>query len=296
MSIAVIPLRPEHVPTIARICFDAFTALQDRHGVERDFDSPATTEMLFGMLATRPDFSGYVAVDQHPSRPEEILGSNFIMLCDSVAAVGPITVKPDAQGKGAGQLLMHVAMAEAYRRGITKIRLFQEAINVASLSLYTNVGYDWRFAAALIRPKPSDADDPRIRPVTLDDLPMVDSLSARGFHDSRVNEVAGFLRYGFPGFILIREGPLGEKLVGGYFFPGMLGHGFAASATDMADLVVHAARNTPPHFHKALLPLDQGELHRLLMERGCRTIKLFNSMTVGEYTPPIGAWMPSIGM
>lgn len=316
MQLAVIPLRPEHIPTIARICYDAFGALQDRHGVERDFESLATTEMLFGMMASRPDFAGYVAVDQSraagldkdgkptkesgmkigPASGEEILGSNFVMFCDNVMGVGPITVRPDVQHKGVGTLLMSLAFCEASQRGITKIRLIQEAINTTSLALYTKMGYDCRFAAAIIRPAPADEDDARVVPVTVEHLPVIDSLSTRGFHDSRVNEVAGFLRHGFPGFILLREEANGQKVVGGYYFPGMFGHGFAATAIDMADLIGQAVRRSPPMFHKAILPLDQGELHRLLMERGMRTIKLMNYMSFGEYTHPIGAWMPSIGM
>jgi hypothetical protein len=100
-----------------------------------------------------------------------------------------------------------------------------------------------------------------------------------------------FLKSNFPGFILERA-----HRPTGYLFPGFLGHGFAESPTDLADLITHSARHTPPMFHKLLLPLTQNTLHRELLARGCRTIKLFNYMTTGGFQMPRDAWIPSIGM
>jgi ribosomal protein S18 acetylase RimI-like enzyme len=286
MPITVEPVLPQHIPTLAKICFEAFGALQDRHGVERDFDSVETAGMVVGLFASRPDFVGFIARDGG-----EILGSNFIGFSDEVAGVGPITIAPAAQSRGVGKLLMLAVMDEAKRRGIGQVRLMQEAINTTSLSLYTKLGFDWRECCSMMRPAAAAADDPRCRPVTEAELPVIDTISRRHYHASRVNEVAGFLKIGLPGFILRRDGK-----DAGYFFPGLLGHGFAQTPEDLADLVGHTVRNAPPQFHKLLLPLGQNDLHRTLMSRGGRTIKMFNYMSTGPYTPPVGAWMPSIGM
>jgi GNAT superfamily N-acetyltransferase len=288
MPISIQPIRPEHVPPAAKICFEAFGALQDRHGVERDFDSIETAGMVVGMFASRPDFAGFVAIDDDG---RTLLGSNFLGFSDPVAGVGPITVRPDAQSRGVGKLLMLAVMDEAARRGIAQVRLMQEAINTTSLSLYTKLGFDWREACALMRPAPAPADDPRARPVTEADLPAIAAISARYYHAPRVNEVAGFLRMQLPGAILRRDG----REVG-YFFPGLLGHGFAETPDDMAALITHAARHAPPPLLRMILPLSQHALHRALLARGCRTIKLFNYMTTGDYRAPEGAWMPCIGM
>lgn len=288
MAITLQPIRPDQIPEASRICFEAFGSLQDRHGVERDFDSVETAGLVVGMFASRPDYAGFVALDDDG---RTVLGSNFLGFSDAVAGVGPITVRPDAQSRGVGKLLMLAVMDEAARRGITRVRLMQEAINTTSLSLYTKLGFDWREACSLMRPAAAPVDDPRARPVMEADLPAIAAISTRQYHASRVNEVAGFLRMQLPGFLLRRDG----RDVG-YFFPGLLGHGFAETPDDMAALITHAARHAPPPFLKMLLPLSQSDLHRVLLERGCRTIKLLNYMSTGEYRAPTGAWMPCIGM
>lgn len=288
MPITIRPVTPELVAPLAQICFEAFGTLHDRHGVERDFDSVETAGMMIGMVSTRPDFAGYVAID---ADCKAILGSNFIQFSDPVAGVGPITIDPAAQARGVGKALMLAVMNEAKRRGVTQVRLMQESINTSSLSLYTKLGFDWRECCSLMRPTPAAADDPRCRPITESDLPAIDAISRRHYGSSRINEAAGLLKIGLPGFILSRGG---NDV--GYYFIGFIGHGFAETDADMADLIAHTLRHAPPHFHKLLLPLGQNNLHRTLMSRGGRTIKMFNYMTTGPYTRPIGAWVPSIGM
>lgn len=281
-------ITPGDFPACARICYEAFGSLQDRHGVERDFDSVQTAEMVIGMFGTRPDFAGFVALDDDG---RTILGSNFLQFSDEVAGVGPITVDPSAQARGVGRSLMQAVMDEAARRGIKQVRLQQEAINTTSLSLYAKLGFDWREACALVRLEPAERDLEGTRPVSERDLPAIDELSRRHFHASRVNEAAGYLRIGLPGFVLSRGG----RDVG-YYFPSFLGHGFAETPEDLAALAAHAARHAPPHFRKTIVPLGQHGLHRGVMARGGRAIKLFNYMTTGAYRAPVGAWIPSIGM
>lgn len=288
MGINIQSVKPEHLPSLAKICFEAFGSLQERHGVERDFDSVETAGMVVGLFANRPDFAGFIATD---AKTGEILGSNFLGFSDAVAGVGPITIAPAAQSRGVGKALMVAVMDEAKRRGIAQVRLMQEAINTTSISLYTKLGFDWRECASMMRPAAAAQDDAGCRPVTEAELPVIDALSKRHYHASRVNEAAGFLKIGLPGFILRRDGN-----DTGYYFAGMLGHGFAQTDQDMADLIGHTTRHAPPQFHKFLLPLGQNDLHRLLMSRGGRTVKLFNYMTTGPYTRPTGAWIPSIGM
>jgi len=285
MTIRIERVRPEWVPELGRICFEAFSALQDAHGVERDFDSPDSGAMIVGMFASREDFAGFAALDG-----DRLLGSNFLGFSDDVAGVGPITVRPDVQAQGVGRMLMNAVLEEARRRGIARVRLLQEAINTASLSLYTSLGFDWREACALMRPAIAPEASPGVRPVEERDLPAIDAISRRHYHHSRRNEVAGFLRMGLPGVLLDRGGR-----ATGYYFPGMLGHGFAEHEEDLALLVTQAMRDAPPMFHRCIVPLGEQGLHRGLLGAGCRTIKLLNYMSLGEYTRPRSAWMPCIG-
>lgn len=285
MSLSLYTPRASDVPALARVCFDAFGSLQDRHGVERDFDTVETTGMVMGMFCSRPDIWGVAARDG-----DEIVGSNFLQVSDPVAAVGPITVKPGVQSRGVGRALMEAVLHEARRRGIAQVRLLQEAINTTSLSLYTKLGFRWREAVGLMRLAPAPADTPNVRALTGADLDAIDRISRRQYHTTRVNECRIMLGMQLPGVALERGGE-----VVGYYLPGFLGHGFAPSAEDLATMITHAARHVPPPFQKVLLPLGQHELHGALLERGAKTIKLFNFMTVGEYRAPEGAWVCSIG-
>ena len=287
MDIQIVRVDPGHTPELGRICFEAFGALQDRHGVARDFDSVETATMLVGMFASRADFAGFAAVDGG-----RLVGSNFLGFSDPVAGVGPITIRPDAQSAGIGRALMLAVMEEAGRRGIRQVRLQQEAINTTSLSLYTKLGFDWREACALMTLAPAKADDPRVRAATIDDLGAIDRVSTRHYHATRAKEAAWMLQAGMPGFVIRDPG----GAVTGYYFPGFIGHGFAQSAEQLVALILHAARHAPPPFLKALVPLGEAELHRALLAAGCRTVKLFNYMTTGEYQRPRGPWIPSIGM
>lgn len=292
MDFRIIPIEESHVPGAGAICFEAFGALQDRHGVERDFDSVDTACKVVGMFASRPDFCGFAAVDAQGT----LLGSNFLGFSDAgpeggVAGVGPITVRPDIQARGVGRALMLRVMEDAKARGIARVRLMQEAINTTSLSLYTKLGFDWREAVALVRPAPGAAEHAAIEPAGEKDLGAIDEISRRHYHHSRVREAEGFMKIDLPGFVMRR---LGRAT--GYYFPSFLGHGFAQTQGDLADLVSHAVRHAPPHFHKTLVPLGQHELYRMLLVRGGQTVKLLNYMTTGPYEAPAGAWIPSIGM
>ncbi|MCC6678316.1 MAG: GNAT family N-acetyltransferase [Phycisphaerales bacterium] len=276
---------PGHAPALAKICFEAFGTLQDRHRVERDFASLQMAEQVMGMLVSRPDFFGVAA-----ELDGQIVGSNFLQLSDAVAGVGPITVSPGTQARGIGRLLMEAVLNEARRRGVHRVRLQQEAINTASLSLYTRLGFIWREACVLMRPGASAVHDPAARAARAEDLPAIAALGDRVQGASRRSEVAGAISAGMPASILEREG----RTVA-YHLPGFFGHGFAETQGDLLRLIGQSMRGVPDVFDKIIVPLSQFDLHAGLLERGGRSVKLFNYMTVGPFHRPEGGWVPSIG-
>ncbi|MCY7338299.1 MAG: GNAT family N-acetyltransferase [Chamaesiphon sp.] len=113
---------------------------------------------------------------------------SFLLHSDAVAGIGPLTVGPRFQSQGIGHLLLQWAIDEAHRRGIRQTRLFQEAINPTSLSLYTSVGLVWRDSAALMQATPATADDPTVRPLTSADIDSIKFLSLQGYGFSRAND------------------------------------------------------------------------------------------------------------
>ncbi len=283
MSIKITPVRPEHVPELARICYEAFGTLHDRHSTPRDFDSLETATMLLRMMAHAPSFAGFAALHEGT-----LVGSNFIAFADEVAGVGPITVDPRSQARGVGRALMRAVLEEASRRDVRPVRLLQEAINTTSLSLYTSLGFTWRDSVAIMQAAGGGTDG-SVRAMTESDLDRVGEIAAAQYGASRLNEVRATLGMGLPAFVRERGGR-----VTAYLLPGFLGHGFGGDVADMVELVSHAAAAAPPAFHRVFVPLSQGDLFAQLLRRGCRTIKVMSYMTVGPYMPPRGAWMPSI--
>ncbi len=284
MSLELIPLQQDHVPELARICHKAFSTLQDRHAVQRDIPDLDTGMLIISHIASRPDYRGVVA-----TLDGKVVGSNFLLHSDAVAGIGPITVDPGVQSRGIGRALMQWVIDEIRRRGIRQTRLFQEAVNTTSLSLYTTLGFDWRASAAMMQAQASSVDDSTIRPLTTDDLDSIKSLSLNAYAFSRASDAAQLLTAQFPGFLREREGrPVG------YLIAGLFGHASAETDDDLLALIAHAARHVPPPLAVFICPLNRPHLFRSALTNGHRTIKVASYMSFGEFTEPSGPYLPSI--
>ena len=286
MSLELIPATPVHLDALSRICHRAFNTLHQRHNVLPDVPTEDVGRLIIGAVLSRPDHVGAVAVEDG-----KVVGSNFLGLADEVAGVGPITVDPTSQSRGAGRLLMQWAIDEARRRRGpgAHVRLFQEAVNGASLSLYTRLGFRWRDAAALMQPKAADADDPTVRPMTEADLPHVARLSSKHFGHSRANDTQQLLKLGLPAFIRERGG-----VVVGYRVVTLFGHAAADTVDDLIALAAQSARVVEPPMAVVLVPLSQDGLFRAALAAGFRVAKVNNYMSLDAYDAPPGPSMPSI--
>jgi ribosomal protein S18 acetylase RimI-like enzyme len=269
---------------MGRICYEAFKNLHDRHHFPLDLPSAALARQVLGMMVSRSDFYSVVAL-----LDGQVVGSNFLSLSDPVAGIGPVTVEPCHQGKDIGLALMQDVLDHGRRRGIERIRLLQETINVASLSLYASMGFDSREEVAYMQAAAAPAEDPNVRPVTDQDLPAVEQLSADIYQVSRSNEVAAAIRYDFSPLLRQRDGR-----VTGYLIPGMFGHGVAESEDDACALISEMALRLPPEAARFFCPVRQANFFRRVLKMGCRTIKVWTLMTLGPYEPPREVWMPSV--
>jgi predicted N-acetyltransferase YhbS len=274
----------QHVGEIGRICYEAFKDLHDRHRFPLDLPSAALARQMLGMMVSRSDFYSVVAL-----LDGQVVGSNFLSLSDPVAGIGPVSVEPCHQGKDIGLALMQDVVDQGRRRGIERVRLLQETINVGSLSLYASMGFDSREEVAYMQAAPAPAEDPSVRPVTEQDLPAVEGLSADIYRVSRRNEVAAAIRYGFSPLLRQRD-----ARVTGYLIPGLFGHGVAESEDDACALIGEMARRLPPHAARFFCPVRQANFFRRVLKMGCRTIKVWTLMTLGPYQPPREVWMPSV--
>jgi len=274
----------EDVSDLGRICYEAFKDISERHGFEPDFADPDMARMIIGMIVADESTYGIAAYnDGNPA------GSNFVMMADDIGGIGPITVDVPQQGVGIGRRLMADAIEHATQNGMDKIRLLQDAFNMASLSLYASVGFDTKAPCALMEPMPAVKEDATVRLLTEDDLPIVDALSREIYKVSRRNEVASMLQGPFT--VVIRER---DNRVTGYYVLGITGHGVAETEDDALALVQQAAAKSPPQFRDVFCPLIEGALYRKFLDAGFRAKKVMNLMAIGPYQEPEGVWMPSV--
>lgn len=278
---------PADADEVARIVFEAFAGIHDRHQFPRDFPTPEAAAGLTSAFIAHPGIWGVVAeVDGR------VVGSNFLDERGPIAGVGPITVDPGAQQRGVGRRLMEAVLERG--AGAAGIRLLQDAFNAQSLALYASLGFEVREPVVVIGGTPGSAPAPgvEVRPLERGDVEACERLHLRVHGFERTNELRDALETpGLEPVVAIREGRVVAYATTLTFFAAA--HGVAESESDMADLIADALADAdaPASF---LLPTRQHELLRRALESGLRVVKPMTYMTIGEYRPARGAWIPSV--
>jgi predicted N-acetyltransferase YhbS len=276
------PIEPADAPEAARIVFEAFAGIHDRHGFARDFPTLEAAEQLVEAFVAHPSIYGVVAeVDGR------IAGSNFLDERGPVRGVGPITVDPAAQASGVGRRLME----DVLRRGeiARGVRLLQDAFNSASLSLYASLGFEVREPIALLSgeaslPGPAGID---VRPLRESDLEAAEALSVRVHGYERTAELRDALASPqLEPLVAVRDGRITGYAATLAVFPAA--HAAAETQHDLRALIAAAG---PVSF---LLPTRQAEVLRWALSAGLRVLKPMTYMTTGEFREPDGAWVPSV--
>jgi GNAT superfamily N-acetyltransferase len=277
------PGRPEDAAELGRICYDAFSSIADAHNFPRDFPSAAVATDLMSMMLSRSDIYSVVAEESG-----QITGSNFLWVGDSIAGVGPITVKPTAQNSKIGRTLMEDVLRCADEHRFSSVRLVQAAYHNRSLSLYTKLGFDTVEPLSNIQGPPLNIEIAgyAIRPMTTDDLREVDSLCRRVHGHERSSDVAVSIATG-TARVVEHDGRITGYTTGAGFF----GHTVGESNEDVKALIAAAPNFGGPGF---LLPTRNGELLRWCLAHGLRVVQPLNLMSRGLYQEPKGAFLPSI--
>ena len=283
-SIQLRPPEPADTPELGRICYEAFRGISTRHGFPPDLPDAEAGARVVDLIQRLPGRFGVAALVN-----DRLVGSNFMMVADPVAGLGPITVDPACQARGVGRRLMEAALAFAASRGIAQVRLMQDSYNTASLSLYASLGFEVREPVGLMQAGPGAEPHPAIRPAVPDDLTALDELTRRHYRTSRRHELAAWLELGHP--VMVFEG--GDRLEG-YLMPGKLGHGVATNLAVASALISQISRYLVDGQNLFFCPLRQAALYREALQQGCRLMKVMNLMTFGPYEPPEPTWMPSI--
>jgi GNAT superfamily N-acetyltransferase len=275
---------PQDVSELGRICFEAFRHVSEGHGFERDFPDAETAAKVIGLILGLPGSFGVAARNDG-----RLVGSNFMLLTDGVAGLGPITVDPAYHGRGIGRRLMESALDYARQHGFERVRLLQDSFNTTSLSLYASLGFDVREPIGIMTAPPAAGPDATVRPAGPDDLAVLGELGVRFYKVSRRNELAAWLGCGMA--VLVREM---QGRVRGYLAPGKVGHGVAETEADALALIGQVPRYAPPGMNDFFCPLRNTALYRAALRAGCRLAKVMTLMTVGPYEEPAPVWLPSI--
>lgn len=266
-----------------RICYEAFTKLNQHHNFPPDFPSPEVAAGALSSMFSRPGFFCVVA-----ELGGKIVGSNCMDERSQIAGIGPITVDPEGQNSGVGRLLMKAVMDRAAERHFPGVRLVQAAFHGRSMSLYAKLGFDIReplvaMQGAPIRQVPEGYV---VRPAVTRDLEACDALCRRIHGHTRSGELADAI-----GRRTARVAQRDGQITGYATQIGFFGHAVADSNADMQALIGTAEEFAGPGL---LLPTRNTELFRWCLQRGLQVVQPLTLMSFGLYNEPAGAFLPSI--
>jgi GNAT superfamily N-acetyltransferase len=281
--IAVRKATPGDALVCGRICYEAFTKISTEHAFPPDFPSVEVATSVLSMMFAHPGFYCVVA-----ESGGQILGSNCLDERSAIAGIGPITIDPEVQNKGAGRALMEVALARSAERGFKGTRLLQAAFHNRSLSLYTKLGFDTREPISAMQGPAIKGSTPgySIRPARMSDLEECNRLCRSVHGHDRNGEVRDAIEQG-TAVVAEREG----RIVAYATLIGFFGHMVGESNADVQALIANADAFLGPGI---LVPTRNAGLFRWCLEHGLRLVQPLTLMTVGFYNEPAGAYLPSI--
>ncbi len=286
MGLVIRSIRQADAETCGKIGFQAHKAISSAHGYPSEQPS---IEFAVGMIKTllaNPNSWGALA-----ERDSQILGSIFLHVFppSPVAAIGPLTVEPSAEG-GVGRALMEASLVEARKRGYEQVRLVQSPSHLRSFVLYTKCGFTLREPLFLMHgnPVPSILGKKHdVRAAGSEDISACNEIciSVHGF--SREIE----LRQAIDQRVAIVNIDNTGSITGYATGIGFFGHAVAKTNEVLKALVANASAILGPGF---FVPGRNSDLLRWLLDVGFRIVWPANLMTVGNYQDPTAPFLPSI--
>jgi predicted N-acetyltransferase YhbS len=278
------PARKEDADALGRICYEAFAAIAQAHNFPPDLPNPDIAIGLMNMMAGSGRSFGVVAeVDG------QIAGSNFMTVNDTIFGIGPITIDPKLQNKGAGAALMRAVMERAEEESAAGVRLVQAGYHMRSLSLYLKLGFEVReHLSCLQGPALGERiEGYDVRAARPADADAANALCRRVHGHDRASEVTQAFGNGPPAMVVDRQGRLTGYTTNIAFF----GHTVGETTDDVKALIGAAEVFGGPGF---LVPSRNGELLRWCLAHELRITQSMTLMTIGLYNEPAGAWLPSV--
>jgi ribosomal protein S18 acetylase RimI-like enzyme len=288
MSLTIRSIVQADAEACGKIGYQAHKIISSAHGYPSEQPS---IEFAVGMIKTllvNPSSRGTLAECNG-----RILGSIFLHVFppSPVAAIGPLTVDPSAEG-GVGRALMNSVLGEARKRQYDCVRLVQSPSHVRSFVLYTKCGFTLREPLFLMQGNPirgSSLSRPAhdVRAAQVDDIPACNQLcmSVHGF--SREMELRQAIEQDIASLSMDNQGNIAGYAAGIGFFS----HAVAKTNEDLKALVSSAPAIIG---HGLFVPARNADLMRWLLEAGFRISWPANLMTIGQYNEPSAPYLPSI--
>ena len=283
VEVAIRRATPGDAEVCGRICFEAFSGINQRHGFPCDFPGPEAALHVISSMFSHPGF--YCVVAEAGGR---IIGSNCLDERAVVTGVGPITVDPGIQNTGVGRRLMQAVLDRVAEQRATGVRLLQAAFHNRSMALYTGLGFAVREPIACLQGRTRQREVPRcmVRMARPSDLENCSALCRRVHGFERGRELADALQQG-GAKVVIREDRITGYTSGLAFF----GHSVGETNVDLQALIASA-----DSFGGAgiLVPSRNSVLFAWCLANGLRIVQPMTLMSKGIYTEPAGPWLPSI--
>lgn len=275
MSLIIRPVEEEDAESCGKIGYEAHRTISEEFGIG----------IIRSLLSNRSSW-GVLA-----ERQRKILDSIFLHTFppSPVAAIGPLTVRPSAEG-GIGRVLTDAALAQARKQNQDRIRLVQSPSHIRSFALYTKCGFTLREPLFLIQGQPLKSDNVSntdVRPVFDDDDVLVCNELCKAVHGiSRDME----LRQAKDQRVatMIERGGIVTGYAAGI---GILFHSVARSNEDLKALIANVSKILGPGF---FVPARNHEIIRWLLEKGFQIGWPANLMTVGPYQEPLTPFLSSL--
>lgn len=275
--------RPADVEACGRICYEAFTTLNQHHNFPPDFPSPDVATEVISSMFGHPKFFCVVAENDG-----KIVGSNCMDERSIIAGIGPITIDPAAQDRGAGRLLMKAVMDRAAEQHFPGVRLVQAAFHRRSMSLYAKLGFEIREPLAVMQGSPINkvSNGYSVRAASSGDLDVCNVLCHRVHGHDRSGDLTDGITHG-TARVVEHDGRFTAYTSGIAFF----GHSVAENNEGLFALLGAADKFGGPG---VLVPTRNTELFRWCLNHGLQIVEPMTLMTVGLYNEPAGAFLPSI--
>jgi predicted N-acetyltransferase YhbS len=270
---------------IGAIIYESFKAISEQHGYQQDFASCEEAVSLAVSLIKSSQIYGVVAcVD------EEIIGSNFLDERQLVKGLGPISVASHAQKKGVGRTLMLAAINHA--GGNSAIRLTQAAFNLASLSLYSSLGFIVREPLVVMEGRLNINADSQVevRPMTVSDLTECNLLCKNVYGFSRGEELHEAISNLNP-LVACRAGKIIAYACD--ITSWASNHSVAANEEDMQALLTAIATKYDKDL-SFLVGTRGNNMFHWCLDHGFKATFPRTLMTKGDYQPPKGCYFPSV--